>query len=84
MGPEHILYLRVCLKHNFRWFAQVKIGTKKKCRKIFVWCKVAKMGEKVFFFLNLNHILHIPADIFVSFPVIILVTFPLTLSLIHI
>ena len=24
------------------------------CHKIFVWCKVAKMGEKVFFLLNLR------------------------------
>ena len=32
----------------------------------------AKMGEKVFFSQSENHFLHIPADILVSFPVILL------------
>ena len=40
--------------------------------KIFVWCKVAKIGENVFFSQSENHFLNIPADILVSFPVILL------------
>ena len=37
-----------------------------------MWCKVAKIGENVFFFSQSeNHFLNIPADILVSFPAIL-------------
>ena len=40
--------------------------------KIFVWCKVAKIGENGFFSQSKNYFLNIPADILVSFSVILL------------
>ena len=47
------------MKCHFRWFAQVKIGTKKNFHNFFVWCKVAKMDEKGFFSQSLWQSIHL-------------------------
>ena len=60
----------VCTSQD--WYQKFTKKVNKNCHKFFVWCKVAKMGEKGFFSQSENHFLHIPADILVSFSVNIL------------
>ena len=54
------------------WYQNITKKLNKHFHNFFVCCKVAKMGEKVFFSKSENHFLHIPADILVSFPDILL------------